>query len=97
MPKATSTSKARPARRPKRDLPLSPAFSAAAARFLAAAKADRAMDTKNGLTAWEVIWLLFPESEYGSNQSALELWPGGVTWVNAKYYNEKLGFVWPGS
>ena len=56
------------------------------------------MGTKDGLTAWEVIWLLFPESEYGSNQSALALWPGGVAWIDDKYYNKNSGeIVWPGS
>jgi len=56
----------------------------------AGTKADRVMGTKDGLTAWEVIWLLFPESEYGSNQSALALWPGGVAWIDDKYYTPTL-------
>ena len=63
-----------------------PAFPAG---HLAGAKADRAMATKDGLTAWEAIERLFPEPEpepelerSGLLKSDLELWSGGTTWVD---------------
>ena len=56
------------------------------------------MDTKDGLTAWEALELLFPEPEPEPEaksetmiKSDLELWSGGTTWVDAEY-DERLGF-----
>ncbi len=51
-------------------------------------KADRVMDSKDGLTAWEAIELLFlepePEAKY-EIKSDLELWSGGTTWIDDEY------------
>ncbi len=68
-----------------------PAFPA---DHLADTKADRVMDTKDGLTAWDAIELLFlepepePEPKAKSEnmiKSDQELWSGGTTWVDDEY------------
>ena len=66
------------------------------------------MDTKDGLTAWEAIQLLFPEPEPEPEAKSetmikpdLEPWSGGTTWVDHEYderLRESLGpgsAVWP--